>query len=433
MKKSAFNSRDLVELLQGSILGLAVKVLAAIAVFVMSVVAARMLGAEQVGVFFLGITIITMISTIARLGLDNAIVRFVASSLAEGKPDRIAGLYYKAFMWSGCLSVVLALFLFLLSEFLVLYDPSRLELGETLKVLVVAMVFLGGFTLYAKALQGIRLVAQSLLVLSVIAPLVTLMIIYVYPVSSAKGLAWAYVGGCLSSFSIGFFLWRRAKPRGLKSSEFSSRILLSSCIPLWWVMILNQLGLWSAQLMLGFWASSSDVALFAASQRTAMLTSFVLVAVNAIAAPKFAAMYSSGDFDGLRRMVVYSMRMLLCAGVPALLFLLFFPEWILSFFGNEFRGASNVLMVLAVGQFVNIATGSVGYLLSMTGHERELRLNVLVSAVIGVGFGIILIPMYGIMGGAISTSLAVASKNLLGVYRVNNVLGFNTLKFWKDI
>jgi len=70
---------------------------------------------------------------------------------------------------------------------------------------------------------------------------------------------------------------------------------------------------------------------------------------------------------------------------------------------------------------------------SMTGHERQLRWNVFIGAVLGAGLGVLLIPGYGLIGAVIATSVAVASKNLLCVYQVNQLLGFNTLAICRKI
>ncbi|WP_297185886.1 polysaccharide biosynthesis C-terminal domain-containing protein [uncultured Porticoccus sp.] len=87
------------------------------------------------------------------------------------------------------------------------------------------------------------------------------------------------------------------------------------------------------------------------------------------------------------------------------------------------------LMILAVGQFIGTAVGS---LLSMT-TSSQLRWIVFIGAVLGVSLGVLLIPGYGLIGAAIETSVAVASKNLLCVYQVNQLLGFNTLAIWRKI
>jgi O-antigen/teichoic acid export membrane protein len=250
-------------------------------------------------------------------------------------------------------------------------------------------------------------------------------------VNSAKAVADYFIIASLFTLIIGLFFWFQSAPKTKLSSSFSSSQLRKTCIPLWIVIVLSQIVQWSSQLMLGAWSTAEEVAFFATAQRTAMLTSFVLFAVNAIAAPKFAAMHAKGDSEGLKRMAVMSVRLMLLAAVPALMLMLLVPEWLMSFFGEEFRAASTALMILALGQFVNIATGSVGYLLSMTGHESKLRNNAFISAFIGVMLGIVLIPSHGLVGATVATALAVASQNLLGVYQVRKHLGFNTLLFWK--
>jgi len=45
----------------------------------------------------------------------------------------------------------------------------------------------------------------------------------------------------------------------------------------------------------GTWVSSEEIVQLAVAQRTALLTSFVLMAVNLVVAPRFASMYKKGE------------------------------------------------------------------------------------------------------------------------------------------
>jgi len=55
--------------------------------------------------------------------------------------------------------------------------------------------------------------------------------------------------------------------------------------------------------------------------------------------------------------------------IPVLICTLF-PVFVLNFFGEEFVAAAPLLVVLSLGQLINVATGSVGFLLLMSGHEK---------------------------------------------------------------
>ncbi|MGI3130183.1 oligosaccharide flippase family protein [Halopseudomonas pachastrellae] len=421
------------EMLLGSAVALLVKVIAAAAAFLMNLVVARSLGASEAGLFFFGFTLITLLAAIARMGLDNSLVRFVAAEHSQQNSAAVHGVYRTGVIWVAGLSVVVMGLLLLLNGPLNHWVFSLAGFDQVLWIMAFALPLVALYTLHAQALQGLKRIAPAMLTLNVLVPLGVLVVLLLTPVHTAKQVAWVYVLACGSSLLFGWLSWRRSVPATPDKPVFDSRVLLASCLPLWGVMLFSQMVQWSSQLMLGVWGTTTEVALFASAQRTAMLTSFVLVAVNAIAAPRFAAMHRQGDMQGLRRTALLSVRLMLLAALPIVLFMLLFPEWLMGLFGPEFIDAAPALVILVVGQFVNIATGSVGFLLSMTGHERQLRLNVFIGATLGVGLGLLLIPAHGLLGGAIATAVAVASQNLLGVYQVNKLLGFNTLAIWRRI
>ena len=431
--KKAINLKDphLREMLIGSIIGLGIKVLAAISIFVMNIAVARTLGAAEAGLFFLGFTLATMAAAIGRVGLDQTIVRFVAAQKATNSIGMLHGVYRKSIIWVSLASTGLAYLGWININWLIkhLFDQPGFE--PVLRSFLLAIPLISLYTMQAQALQGLRKIAKSMITLNVIVPAALLLMMLLSPVTSATTLVGYFNIACLLTLGIGAVLWIQSAPLKTFKESFPSDLLRKTCMPLWAVAVLSQVVQWSSQLMLGAWSTSEEVAFFATAQRTAMLTSFVLFAVNAIAAPKFAAMYAKGDHDGLKRLAIISVRLMLLAAVPALALMLLFPEWLMSFFGEEFRVASTALVILALGQFVNIATGSVGYLLSMTGLERKVRDNAFLSALIGVTLGFVLIPSYGLLGASVATAIAIASQNLLGVYQVRKHLGFNTLVFWQ--
>lgn len=67
------------EIVQGASVSLGVKVVTGILTFALNVVVARALGAEGAGLFFLALTVVTIAAILGQLGLDAAVVRFVAA------------------------------------------------------------------------------------------------------------------------------------------------------------------------------------------------------------------------------------------------------------------------------------------------------------------------------------------------------------------
>ena len=184
---------------------------------------------------------------------------------------------------------------------------------------------------------------------------------------------------------------------------------------------------WTDIIVLGVWTDSATVGVYAIVTRIAALTALILVVVNSVTAPRFAALYAHDDHVGLERLAQTSTSWILLAALPIILLLLLVPEWILSLFGADFVEGSIVLRVLALGQLVNVATGSVTYLLMMTGHERLMRNNVIFSALLNLVGNIVLVPVFGAIGAAVSTAFSLMFMNIISFVLVHKRLRINTM------
>src|SRR5688572_21812701 len=94
--------------------------------------------------------------------------------------------------------------------------------------------------------------------------------------------------------------------------------------------------------------------------------------------------------------------------VPVLAVFLAAPEFVMNAFRREFDAAgSSAFQILSIGQFINVATGSVGVLLVMSGHEREYRNVQILAACVALALSFALIPSHGAVGAAIAAAVAV--------------------------
>jgi O-antigen/teichoic acid export membrane protein len=175
---------------------------------------------------------------------------------------------------------------------------------------------------------------------------------------------------------------------------------------------------WSATIILGTHGQASEIGIFQIANRTAMLIAFFLISINTIAAPKFASLYVKGEMQALSKTARQSSALMVIAVAPLLAIMIIFPESILRLFGPDFGVGAPLLRLLSIGQFINVATGSVGYLLMMTGHERILRLNITIATVINLWLCLWLIPKMGPVGAAIATAAPIAILNILSAYFV---------------
>jgi len=98
-------------------------------------------------------------------------------------------------------------------------------------------------------------------------------------------------------------------------------------------------------------------------------------------------------------------------------------------FGPEYDASYGPLLILIAGQAVNSAAGSVGFLLNMTGHERDTAAGMGVAVALNLALNLALIPSWGILGAATATAFSMAVWNGLLWWRVWRKLGINSLAF----
>ena len=425
------------DLLPQAALSFIVRIAGAFSAFILSMVIGRQLGAEESGYYFLAFSIVTFGAGFSRVGLDNTILRFTGSAFADCDRGAIKAVLKKSLSIASTVSAMLALLLYFLSDILSVHLFFKPLLAPVLKAMAAGTVGLALFTLAAMSLQGIRRIPASVFTLNISVNLLLIVALLLFVIDSSVELAGAYSIASLITLVLGLMIWKRGLNSLSEQCEqphtINWKLLFDSCLPLWVVMLMQQLTQWSGQFIAGAWVPSEDVAQLAVAQRTATLTSFILMAVNMVVAPRFAAMYKQGKLGEIRKLALTSVRLMVMFALPIIGVMLLFPGFLMGLFGEGFSSGAHLLQILAIGQFVNVATGSVGFLLSMSGHEKDLRNTTLISGPIAVGSALLLVPMYGATGSAIATALAIASQNLIAVFWVKKRLGFNTLAIWEKI
>jgi len=357
------------ELLLHSFLALTIRGLAAIASFVMNMVISRRLGATEAGYFFLALAFVTVFSNITRLGTDNAIIRFISVYSKNKEWYKVNGALKASIKYSIYVSIIFALVTIGLSNFISTTIFSKPLLKGVLIFMTVAIPFTAVYNIFGFAFQAIKKVIFSVLFLNVVVPVLVIFAVLFFKPARAESLGWMYLGTTVITVILAFFSWRFVVP-DTQSKHFDGTDFWKSSKSLWVIIICQQLMQWGGQFIAGIFLKAPDIAVLAVAQRTSMLISFILIAVNFVSAPRFSTYYNDGDMAGLKKFAVTTTRVMTLVATPLVVLILIFPTWIMTLFGHDFSNGANLLRVLAIGQFINVITGSIGYLLIMTGHEK---------------------------------------------------------------
>jgi O-antigen/teichoic acid export membrane protein len=409
-----FGSMDLVGILiRGASIGLAIQVAGNGIGYIAQILLARWFGVNNYGIYSFLITWAQVFMIGALLGLDFAIIRFVPEYLVRSDWNRLRGII----RWSRGL------------------------------VLSLGILLAGASTLLLSTARPIESSTVTMVLGSLLIPLLALAEIQTQIIRSTRSIGWAYAPPILLEplFLLGLvflFLWRLGgladyislaallislggvivlqalKIRRIFSGavrdatpEYDAGGWLKVSFPLMLNSICSIIMLRVDTLAVGFFLGSGEVGVYSAAVKTATIVGITLGAVNMIAGPMISMYYTDRDMAGLQNMV--SLATLGAFGVSLImaLGLVVFYRPLLGAFGPEFLRARFPMMILIAGQLVNVGSGSVGLLMVLTGHERESVKVLGCSALLISVASCLIIPKFGILGAAVVSALGYCLWN----------------------
>jgi O-antigen/teichoic acid export membrane protein len=360
-----------------------------------------------------------------RFGADNAVLRFVSVHSVKEEWNDVHAVVSGILKWVCIITIAVSIVVCLLARQISTFLFHKEELTWPLFWTSLSIPFFAVYNILGMALQGRKKVLLSVTTLKIAAPLLLILAVLIFPPKNGTGASLYYsITSALTVF-LGYYWWKKNTPPGKGTYDFKQ--LWKSCYPLWVGAIMQQLVVWGGQFVAGIYNTPVELAQLAVARNTSVLITFILTAVNYVSAPRFAAMYSQGKMEQLKRYARNATWLMTLIATPIVIFIWFFPEFIMSLFGKDFHSGIWLLRVLAVGQYINVITGSVGYLLIMSGHEADMMNIRIINGVGAVVLAFILNPLFGAIGSAIATSIALAGANLMALGLVKKRLGFNTM------
>lgn len=399
---------------------LAVRLASAGVSFAFMLVLSRLLGVEGLGAFALATAVATVLTAFSRLGLDTAVIRFVAPPYHAGDADGAAAVARHSarpvLLASAGWAVVAAAAGLLgpsvpgVPDWVGLLPWAAVGIVPwSLSWIYIGLLFGTGASARATALQGL----------------------VPFAVSMAGVGAWWAAGrsvepaGALLAWSAGYAVaagagwmaWRRrlAEPPTPANTDEALSLLSEAEMdtalrvagrPLMWTTLLHLADAWAMPLIIGTLGGAAAAGLYATAVRYAYVMGYVSLAVAAVVMPEFSRAFASGDDGRVRQLGASSARLIALASAPLVVGCLIWSGPLMAIYGEGFEDGAAVLVVLALGQFALGLFGLVGAALAMGGEEQSLR----TATVVGVGSGMLvaaaLTPVLGALGGALGSALA---------------------------
>ncbi len=420
------------EVIRGSTTFLILRILGMIVAYAFTLLVTRKLGASAWGVFALSLTVLQIVSVLGRLGLDSALLRFIAQYRAKGQGKTAYHIYKKSLKIVFSFSLTLTVLVYFLSPVIAEKVFAKEYITPYLRVMSFGILPFTLLFINSESLRSLKKIKeytafQNLLPFF-IALFITFFVFFALNEVNEMVVLVSYLMGIIIAFVLSFVILRKnfVKLSG-EVHEVPLKSILYVSLPMMISSSLFMLMSWVDTVMLGIFRSEGEVGIYNVALRLSMITSFTLAAINSIAAPKFAEFWGKKDMEGLRKVAQQSTKLIFLASTPVLALFLLFPSFFMGLFGEEFKMGVFTLIILTVGQFVNSVCGSVGYILQMTGKQMLVQNVILFSLLINIGLNYLLIPKYGIEGAALASMVTTVMWNVVFLLFIRFRYGFWTI------
>jgi O-antigen/teichoic acid export membrane protein len=406
--------------------------------FATQVIIVRYLSKADYGVFAYALALVTTGQSIAVLGLDRAISRFLPIYDERGEPARVVGTLV---MVTGTIIGIGVAFVFVVSAFRGLV-AGGLGTGHNAVTVLLILIVLSPIQALDDMLMGAFAVWSKARAIffrkNVLGPLLRLVVVAIVIATSSdvRMMAVGYVlAGAFAVALYGAMLVqilrrdeRLRRPRA-KRLELPVKEVFGFALPLLAVDALFTVQNTANVVMLAHWGSASDIADYRVVQPAARLNVLVMTSFTLLFTPLAARLFAREDREGVNELYWRTAVWIAVCSFPifAATFSVAAPITT-GLFGERYHSSAAILALLSLGYYTNAALGFNGLTLRVYGLVRYVIVISIGAAVLNVVLNFMLIPRYGAVGAGVATAGTMIAHNVFkqtGLRRGTGISIFN--------
>ncbi len=184
--------------------------------------------------------------------------------------------------------------------------------------------------------------------------------------------------------------------------------------------------------LIGSMIDARSAGIYGLSAKVSGLICIFFTAANVLAAPLYVQLYGDEKHDDMQRFSCLMAHIVFWPSLGLSVIMLIFGGVILSWVGDEFREGYLVMVILVVGQLVNVGSGPVGQFADLTGLHGPAAIIRGCCAILNVVLSWIMIKVWDLSGAAFSTSVCLVLWNVLLHRLVSRERGLR-LSIWSTL
>ena len=381
---------------------------------------AKSLSVEEYGMFYAAFYFVSFFALFRELGLTSALAKFLPEFSVRKDRRAIA----TAIRFVLLLQIVIV---GLISSAILIFSPQIASgfVGDeraagAVRILAVWLFVSIFYSTLLSIFQGLKDMTaygwvnagwDALLLISAV-PLLLIARLGV------NGVALAYVLGTvlISLFSLAYLalkyrdiIFSRPAPLGP-----ISRVILSFSIPVFiggiWGMVMGYVDTWAVTLFRG----TEEVGYYQVAQPTARFLFYFASSVTIPLFPMVSELWARGRKALLSKSIHFILKLSFIAIMPFVLVFLTFPDIIIRIlFGEKYLAGVQVLQIFSIVVVFSLLYKIFGTILAGLGKAKLCATVSFIMCIVCIFANVILVPVLGMMGAALSILLAHGTGSLL--------------------
>ena len=392
-----------------------------IVVFAIGIIIARMLGPNDYGILSVTRNIYGVVSILAPLGLDLALLKHLGSnndnhSKAMAEVNRL-----RLYTLGVNISLVFVAY-FVIAPLVTKYVYDYKDIGYFLVITFFALPFASETAIMTAVFHSRdKAYLQSIIGL------------YIQPAVRAISvilLLWLGYGisGTIIATMIGYFVavaffWVFIK--GMNKHDNIKKYVLSKIEKIELRKFLGQ-SIWMAAALLAYgiqrnvdililakFRPAAEVGVYSALIAISQIIQVYPQALSQTLGPRIARKYSENDIDGIKKELDNYLRNACLIVGPIFGGIAVFAPWLDLLFGNKYIFTNNLAFILGLSFAISATMAPMGYSLSMTGRHKREFFVILSGTISLIILSFLLAPNYGSIGVASAVVISFSAINIV--------------------
>jgi O-antigen/teichoic acid export membrane protein len=395
---------------------------------------AHIFGAHDLGLYFLGLSVIFFLGVIGNMGLNSAAIRYTALYHARKDLQRLKGITIIASILSFLIGIILTITVFIFGDVVSIHIFHKPGLGIILKILSLSLPFECLMRILLGSTQGLKFMTYTAFVESIlwigIRFIFTLILMAGFKMQLDAAL-WAYV--ISSSVSAGIALYFASQHIPIFDTSISTIVeykdIMRFSIPTVFSEMVYNLIAQSDVLILGFFVTAMDIGIYAVAIRILTMAQVIFTIFMPVFNPFISELYDKKQFDHLANLLKVITRLNVMISFPIFISIICFPATFLHVFGEGFLKASSCLVILSIARIFTAPSILPNSMITMIGRPELQLVNNVVMLVLVVILNLILTSAYGIVGAATATGFCLLVISVVRIIEVYKLIGIHPFTY----